>query len=236
MDDIINNKVTIVIPTYNSERTINNTLNILTKIFKNIIVVDGQSKDLTRKICNKYNTKLFTLKNNNRGIQLNLGSKKVFTNWILFLHADSILENTAIEEIEKFISSDENKYKAATFKLKFDQVNIYAFLLSKVVTFRSKYFKLPYGDQGLLISKAFYNKIGGYKNLPIMEDVEIIRNVGFRNIKILNSYIITDSIRYKSAGWLIRPFINLYCLTLYLLGFNIKIINKIYTRKTYGKN
>ena len=236
MDDIINNKVTIVIPTYNSERTINNTLNILTKIFKNIIVVDGQSKDLTRKICNKYNIKLFTLKNNNRGIQLNLGSEKVFTNWILFLHADSILENTAIEEIEKFISSDENKYKAATFKLKFDQVNIYAFLLSKVVTFRSKYFKLPYGDQGLLISKAFYNKIGGYKNLPIMEDVEIIRNVGFRNIKILNSYIITDSIRYKSAGWLIRPFINLYCLTLYLLGFNIEIINKIYTRKTYGKN
>ena len=236
MDDIINNKVTVVIPTYNSERTINNTLNILTKIFKNIIVVDGQSNDLTRKICNKYNTKLFTLKNNNRGIQLNLGSEKVFTNWILFLHADSILENTAIEEIEKFISSDENKYKAATFKLKFDQVNIYAFLLSKVVTFRSKYFKLPYGDQGLLISKAFYNKIGGYKNLPIMEDVEIIRNIGFRNIKILNSYIITDSIRYKSAGWLIRPFINLYCLTLYLLGFNIEIINKIYTRKTYGKN
>ena len=236
MDDIINNKVTIVIPTYNSERTINNTLNILTKIFKNIIVVDGQSKDLTRKICNKYNTKLFTLKNNNRGIQLNLGSEKVFTNWILFLHADSILENTAIEEIEKFISSDENKYKAATFKLKFDQVNIYAFLLSKVVTFRSKYFKLPYGDQGLLISKTFYNKIGGYKNLPIMEDVEIIRNVGFRNIKILNSYIITDSIRYKSSGWLIRPFINLYCLTLYFLGFNIEIINKIYIRKTYGKN
>ena len=236
MDDIINNKVTIVIPTYNSEKTINNTLNILIKIFKNIIVVDGQSRDLTRETCKKYNIKLFTLKNNNRGIQLNLGSEKVFTNWIFFLHADSILENTAIEEIEKFISDDDNKYKAAAFKLKFDQANIYAFLLSKVVIFRSKYFKLPYGDQGLLISRAFYNKIGGYKNLPLMEDVEIIRNIGFRNIKILNSYIITDSIRYKSSGWLIRPFINLYCLTLYFLGFNIEIINKIYIRKTYGKN
>jgi rSAM/selenodomain-associated transferase 2 len=236
MDDIIKNKVTIVIPTYNSAKIINSTLSILTKYFKYIIVIDGQSKDLTKEICKKYDTKLFTLKNNNRGIQLNLGSEKVFTNWILFLHADSILENTAIEEIEKFISADENKYKAAAFKLKFDQVNIYAFLLSKVVTFRSKYFKLPYGDQGLLISKAFYNKIGGYKNLPIMEDVEIIRNIGFRNIKILNSSIITDSIRYQSAGWLIRPLINLYCLALYLLGFNIEIINKIYTRKKYGKN
>ncbi len=105
-----------------------------------------------------------------------------------------------------------------------------------MVIFRSKYFKLPYGDQGLIISKVFYNKIGGFKALPIMEDLEIIRKIGFKNIKILNSYIVTDSIRYKSEGWLIRPLINLYCLTLYILGFNINTINNIYIRKKYGKN
>ena len=53
MNDMIKNKVTIVIPTYNSVKTINNTLNILIKIFKNIIVVDGQSRDLTRETCKK---------------------------------------------------------------------------------------------------------------------------------------------------------------------------------------
>ena len=169
-------------------------------------------------------------------MQLNLGAEKVVTNWIFFIHADSILENTAIEEINAFISNNNNKYNAASFKLKFNQKNIYSTLLSKMVIFRSKYFKLPYGDQGLIISKVFYNKIGGFKALPIMEDVEIIRNIGFKNIKILNSYIVTDSIRYKSEGWLIRPLINLYCLTLYILGFNINTINNIYIRKKYGKN
>ena len=59
-----------------------------------------------------------------------------------------------------------------------------------------------------------------------MEDVEIVKNIGFKNIQILDSYITTDSIRYKTQGWLIRPLINLYCLSLYFLGFNINYINK----------
>ena len=235
MNDFIKKNVTLVIPTYNAEKTINTTLSILKINFKNIIIIDGKSKDQTKEICRKYNIQLFTSKRN-RGMQLNLGAEKVVTNWIFFIHADSILENTAIEEINAFISNNNNKFKAASFKLKFDQKNIYSTLLSKMVIFRSKYFKLPYGDQGLIISKVFYNKIGGFKALPIMEDVEIIRNIGFKNIKILNSYIVTDSIRYKSEGWLIRPLINLYCLTLYILGFNINTINSIYIRKKYGKN
>lgn len=229
MDNFIKNNITVVIPTYNAERTINNTLSIVTKIFKNVIIVDGYSQDLTIDICKKYKIKIFKSKKN-RGKQLNLGAKKCLTTWILFLHADSVIQNDIVEEIKTFISI-KNKYKAAAFKLKFDQNNIYSRCLSSIVLIRSKYLKLPYGDQGLLISKLFYKKVNGYKEIPIMEDVEIIKSIGFKNIKILNSYIITSAIRYKSEGWLIRPLINLYCLILYLLGFNINKINKIYLRK-----
>ena len=63
-----------------------------------------------------------------------------------------------------------------------------------------------------------------------MEDVEIIRAIGFRNIKILNSYIITDAARFENQGWIYRSMINLFCLTLYFLGFNINNINKIYKK------
>ena len=230
MNNFIKKNVTVVIPTYNADKTIYSTLNIISKYFQHIIIVDGKSEDLTIDVSKKFNTKIITSQKN-RGLQLNLGGKKVTTNWIFFLHSDSILQNNAVEEIKKFISSNSNEYIAASFKIKFNQRNIYSYLLAKIVTLRSKYLKLPYGDQGLLISKVFYNKLGGYKGLPIMEDVEIIRNIGFKNIKILNSYIITDSIRYKSEGWLIRPLINLYCLISYLLGFNINKINKIYLRK-----
>jgi rSAM/selenodomain-associated transferase 2 len=230
MNDFIKKNVTIVIPTYNAQKTIDKTLNNVSKKFQNIIIIDGHSQDLTKKICKGYNTQFFTSKKN-RGMQLKLGGEKANTNWIFFLHADSILQNDAIDEMAQFISIDKNHYRAAAFKLKFNQKRIYASFLSKIVLFRSKYFKLPYGDQGLIISKTFYNKIGGFKPLPIMEDVEIVKNIGFKNIRILDSYIITDSIRYKTQGWLIRPLINLYCLSLYFLGFNINLINKIYKRK-----
>ena len=230
MDDFIKKNITLVIPTYNAEKTIYKTLDNVSKKFQKIIIVDADSKDLTRKICDKFTIQFFTSKKN-RGLQLNIGGEKCDSDWIFFLHADSILDSDAINEINKFISNAKNNYKAAALKLKFNQKNIYSFLLSKIVFFRSKYLKLPYGDQGLIISKVFYTKIGGFKPLPIMEDVEIVKNIGFKNIILLDSYITTDSIRYKDQGWLFRPLINLYCLSLYFLGFNINLINKIYQRK-----
>ena len=230
MDDFIKKNITVVIPTYNAEKTIYKTLDNVSKIFQKIIIVDANSKDLTKNICDKFAIQFFTSKKN-RGLQLNIGAEKCDSDWIFFLHADSILDSDAINEINIFVSNAKNNYKAAALKLKFNQDNKYSFLLSKIIFFRSKYLKLPYGDQGLIISKDFYTKIGGFKPLPIMEDVEIVKNIGFKNIKLLDSYITTDSIRYKDQGWLFRPLINLYCLSLYFLGFNINLINKIYQRK-----
>ena len=194
------NQVTVVIPTYNSEKTIEGTLN---SIYKSI---------------------------RGRGPQLVLGAENTNTDWIFFLHSDSTINKNNIIDINKFITNTLNNNKAASFKIKFNTNNIWSNLLSILVNIRSKYLKLPYGDQGLLISKSFYKNIGGYKNIPIMEDVEIIRAIGFRNIKILNSYIITDAERFENQGWIYRPMINLFCLTLYFLGFNINYINKIYKK------
>ena len=223
------NQVTVVIPTYNSEKTIENTLNSICKYFNKIIMVDANSCDLTIQISKKYNIKIIkSLKG--RGPQLILGAEHTATDWIFFLHSDTIIKKNNIIDINQFITNTLNNNKAASFKIKFNTNNIWSNLLSKLVNIRSKYLKLPYGDQGLLISRSFYKNIGGYKNIPIMEDVEIIRNIGFRNIKILNSYIITDAARFENQGWIYRPMINLFCLTLYFLGFNINYINKIYKK------
>ena len=223
------NQVTVVIPTYNSEKTIENTLNSICKYFNKIIIVDADSCDLTIQISKKYNIKIIkSLKG--RGPQLILGAEHAATDWIFFLHSDTIIKKNNIIDINQFITNTLNNNKAASFKIKFNTNNIWSNLLSILVNIRSKYLKLPYGDQGLLISKSFYKNIGGYKNIPIMEDVEIIRAIGFRNIKILNSYIITDAARFENQGWIYRPMINLFCLTLYFLGFNINNINKIYKK------
>ena len=223
------NQVTVVIPTYNSEKTIENTLNSICKYFNKIIIVDADSCDLTIQMSKKYNIKIIkSLKG--RGPQLVLGAENAHTDWIFFLHSDSTINKNNLIDINKFITNTLNNNKAASFKIKFNTNNIWSNLLSKLVNIRSKYLKLPYGDQGLLISRSFYKNIGGYKNIPIMEDVEIIRTIGFRNIKILNSYIITDAERFENQVWIYRSMINLFCLTLYFLGFNINNINKIYKK------
>ena len=229
MKKINSNQVTVVIPTYNSEKTIETTLNSIYKYFNKIIIVDADSCDLTIQMSKKYNIKIIkSLKG--RGPQLILGAEHAATDWIFFLHSDTIIKKNNIIDINQFITNTLNNNKAASFKIKFNTNNIWSNLLSILVNIRSKYLKLPYGDQGLLISKSFYKNIGGYKNIPIMEDVEIIRAIGFRNIKILNSYIITDAARFENQGWIYRPMINLFCLTLYFLGFNINNINKIYKK------
>jgi len=229
------NQVTVVIPTYNSEKTIENTLNSIYKYFNKIIIVDANSSDMTIEISKKYKIKIIKSMKG-RGPQLVLGAENANTDWIFFLHSDTTINKNNIIDINKFIKNALNNNKAASFKIRFNTNNIWANLLSILVNIRSKYLKLPYGDQGLLISKSFYKNIGGYKNLPIMEDVEIIRAIGFRNIKILNSYIITDAARFKNQGWICRSMINLFCLTLFFLGFNINNINKIYLRNKNGKS
>ena len=227
--------ITIVIPTYNSEKTINSTLESIYKNFENIIIIDAGPNNIKSKISKKYKIKFFR-SSKGRGTQLLLGANKVSTNWIFFLHSDTILNKKNIINIKEFVSNDLNYFKAAAFKIKFNKNNILSNVLMVIANFRSKYFKLPYGDQGLLISRKFYKKIGGYKNIPIMEDIDIIHKIGFENIQILNSHIITSSIRYETQGWLIRPIINLYCLILYFCNYDINKINKIYLRNKNGKS
>jgi len=224
------NNITVIIPTFNSCKNINKTLSNVNKYFKNIIIIDGRSTDNTRKIAKKYNSKIY-LSNANRGKQLHIGAKKCNTDWFLFLHADTLLESTSYEEVKIFINKN-IKNKAAYFKLKFNEKNKYALFIENLVYLRNIIFRLPYGDQGLLISKSLYNKIGGFKPMPIMEDIYIIRKIGYKNLYLMNSNIITDAHKYKEQGWIKRPLLNLSCLLLYFIGYDLNKIYKIYYNVT----
>ncbi len=220
------NNLTVIIPTLNSSKNINKTLTNVNKYFKKIIIVDGKSIDNTLEIAKNYNLKIY-LSNPNRGGQLCKGAKKCDTDWFLFLHSDTLLANNSYKEIKKFIIKN-NKNKAAYFKLKFNEKNKYSLLIENLVYLRNIIFRLPYGDQGLLISKSLYNKIGGFKPMPIMEDIYIIRKIGYRNLYLMNSNVITDAHKYIEQGWIKRPLLNLTCLLLYFIGYDLNKINKIY--------
>ena len=97
-----------------------------------------------------------------------------------------------------------------------------------MANWRSRTLGLPYGDQALLISRAFYEEIGGYQTIPLMEDVDLVRCIGRRNLCQLDGAVITSAAKYRRDGWMLRPVRNLFCLSLYFLGIAPEKIARIY--------
>jgi hypothetical protein len=91
---------------------------------------------------------------------------------------------------------------------------------------------LPYGDQGLLISKRLYKEIGGFNPLPIMEDVDIVRRLGRKRIAILPADAVTSAERYHRDGYIARTLRNQACLALYRAGLPLDRIVRIYGGKS----
>ena len=89
---------------------------------------------------------------------------------------------------------------------------------------------LPYGDQGLLISRRLYDEIGGFRPLALMEDVDLARRIGQRRLIPLDADAVTSARRYERDGWIARPLRNLACLSLFLAGASPTLIAALYGR------
>ncbi|MCM0019399.1 MAG: glycosyl transferase family 2, partial [Tagaea sp.] len=97
-----------------------------------------------------------------------------------------------------------------------------------LANWRARNFGLPYGDQGLLIARAAYEKLGGYRPLPLMEDVDFVRRIGRANLRALDGLATTSAARYERDGWWLRPLRNLLCLALWRAGVAPGTIARLY--------
>ena len=194
-----------------------------------MLLVDGGSSDDTAARAQQLGAVVVTAPRG-RGSQLRAGAAAARTDWLLFLHADTVLEMGWRDEVAVFMSGPGNDQRAAVFHFTLDDRAPDARRLERWVEWRTRVLGLPYGDQGLLMHRSLYDQIGGYRAIPIMEDVDIIRRVGRRRTVLLTSRAVTSAERWRREGWLRRSARNLFCLTLYFLGVPPQSIARVYGR------
>ncbi len=163
-----------------------------------------------------------------RGVQLAAGAEAATGDWLLFLHDDTALAPGWAAAAVRYMAEPENLRRAAVFRFALDDAAPQARRLERLVAWRCRVLGLPYGDQGLLLSRRFYEELGGYAPIVLMEDVELGRRIGRGRLVFLEAQAVTSARRYREGGWLLRPLRNLACLGLYLIGVPPRLIARLY--------
>ena len=223
--------LSIVIPALNAAAALPGTLAALTALGPDrtceLLVVDGGSSDDTATVAEKHGARVVESAPG-RGIQLSEGANQTRGRWLLFLHADTVPGEGWSGAVFRYCDDPANRERAATFRFAFDDTARAARRLEAIVAWRTKALGLPYGDQGLLISRGFYDSLGGFRPLPLMEDVDIVRRIGRRRLDVLDVAAVTSAVRYRQSGYLRRSGHNLLCLGLYFLGVPPGAIVRLY--------
>lgn len=218
--------ISIVIPALDAAATLPATLAAVAGAGE-IIVVDGGSSDNGPDIARWAGARVIAAPRG-RGTQLRAGAEEARGEFLLFLHADTFLAPSWHQCAEKFMDDFSCAETAAVFRFALDDDSRAARRLERLVARRTRFFGLPYGDQALLISRGFYRKLGGFRPLPLMEDVDFIRRVGRGKIVVLPAEARTSAARWRREGFFLRSARNLLCLALYFLGVPPETIKKLY--------
>lgn len=216
-------RLSVIIPTLNAATTLLATLASLCEgdADLEIIVADGGSSDGTPDMA-----PLCLRAPRGRGPQLAAGAVAARAAWMLFLHADTRLAPGWWREVQDHMARQPES--AAVFRFALDDPSRQARRVERLVAWRCRALALPYGDQGLLIPRVLYHALGGYRPLPLMEDVDLIRRIGRRRLRFLKTPAVTSADRYRRDGWTARPLRNLACLGLWWLGLPADRVARLY--------
>jgi rSAM/selenodomain-associated transferase 2 len=212
-------QLSVVIPTLNAADTLAGLIDQLqaAAVVSELIIADGGSSDETAAIAAAAGVQIIVAVRG-RGNQLAAGADAAAGDWLLFLHADCRLAADWEAAVATFLTTPEAAGRAGYFDFALDDAAPEARRLERIVAWRCRALALPYGDQGLLISRDLYDAVGGFAALPLMEDIDLARRLGRRRLARIGARCTSLPRRYRREGYWRRPLRNLACLSLYFIG------------------
>ena len=167
-----------------------------------------------------------------RGPQLNAGAARAKGAWLWFVHADSRLPKDWPSTFHALATARD--VIGGSFAFRLETTAWQARVIERAVAARVALFGLPYGDQGIFVRRAVFQRMGGYAAIPLMEDVDFVRRLKrFGRVRHLKEHIGTSARRWERDGWWRRSAVNLLFLGLYQLGASPAWLAKRYHR-TYA--
>lgn len=209
-----------IIPVLDEASRINELIDRLYRQFPDesfeTLVVDGDASGSTIQAI-KYPEVVKLCSEAGRGVQMNAGARKAQGEILIFLHADTELPPNALEHIRDIMT--EKTYVAGAFELSFNSERWAFKLIAKAASWRYRLTRLPYGDQAIFMPQEYFFRIGGFAEIPIMEDLDLMRRIKKRGDKI---YISKEQVKTSARRWekegivycVLRTWIlaSLYCL------------------------
>lgn len=209
--------ISVVIPVLNGENALPGCAAALMEgveagLIRELVVSDGGSQDATRTLAEDLGA-VWIEGAPSRGGQLRRGCAAARGDWLLVIHADTQLHAGWSEAVAAHLGQQSAGY----FRLRFASGGVAARIVAGWANLRARFLGLPYGDQGLLISRALYDQIGGFEDIPLMEDVAMARALKGRLDK-LEGVAVTSAEKYLRQGWFRRGGRNLWTLLRYFAG------------------
>ena len=219
-------KISVIIPVLNEAKILEQTLSQLQPELGHheLIIVDGGSTDGSVPIAEKYGKVVTSVRG--RAKQLNAGAAAASGDILIFLHADIWLESGALAAVGTALSSG---YVGGGFRQKIDGENILYRAIEMAGNIRGKYLKVFYGDSGIFLKRADFEKIGGFPDIPILEEMEFSRDMR----KLGKTILVLPHIHISARRWetkgIVRTTLNNWLITfLYFLKFSPEQLAKLY--------
>jgi rSAM/selenodomain-associated transferase 2 len=196
-----------------------------------VIVVDGDPQGGTVRIIQDKDVIAITTEKG-RGRQMNAGAAVARGEILIFLHADTKLPDGALEKINRAL--EDQNYVGGAFDLRIDSDRLFLKYIATRASLRSRWNRIPYGDQAIFIRKKYFDQIGGYKEIPLMEDVDLMRRIkkDGKQIVIFPDKVRTSARRWESEGALYTTLRNQILVRLFYLGVSPHRLAKYYWRRS----